>query len=304
MDRFRTVFRVAAAVAAVALLTAPSFADTEMASEGRGLVISIAGDVTVHRSDATVEVSEGFVLEDGDTIIVKSGGRCSGFTPMGEPFSLAGPAQLVLTGSVESGLVGNVASWIQNQLAQWIGESRRQPLTTRAVRGWDVAVDAPAPLLPAPNASVRPKEAKLLWSTVPGIDSYTVTVAPALGEEEVHIVRGNSMVLDNLSAGEEYVWKVRPSMESWHGEAGWRAFRVLTAEEERQLDSAVEALDDLGAGVLLLSSGLHEEAVYRLDGTVSGGEDADAARLWRAQALAEIGLYRQAYEDLMRLRGE
>jgi len=300
----RTSFvQMIAALFVIALSLTPPVS-AQQVEDGKGLVISSAGDVAVHRAGGEERVSEGFVLQDGDTIVIKPGARCVGFTPMGEPFSLDGPAQLVLTGTGDRGLVGNVASWIRTQLAQWIGESRRQPLTTRAVRQWDVAVDVPAPLVPAPNAKVRPGRASLMWSTVPGIDSYIVAIAPALGEESTRIVRGNSVVIDDLLPGEEYVWKVRPSMDGWMGEAGWRAFRVLTAEEEKQVDVAIERLDDLEAGVLLLSTGLHEEAVYRFDAVVSSGVDAAAAQLWRAQALAEIGLYQQAYEDLIQLRGE
>ena len=86
-------------------------------------------------------------------------------------------------------------------------------------------------------------------------------------------------------------------MEGWPGNASWSTFRVLKADEERELDRAIEGLDDLRAGVLLLSSGLHEEAILRFDAAMSEVPSA-AARQWRARAFSDLGLYKQACEDL------
>jgi hypothetical protein len=78
----------------------------------------------------------------------------------------------------------------------------------------------------------------------------------------------------------------------------------MTPEEETRLDQAIDALGDLEAGVLLLSSGLHEEAIYRFDAAVASPEQTRSARLWRARAFADIGLYKQAYEDMIEARGD
>jgi hypothetical protein len=77
----------------------------------------------------------------------------------------------------------------------------------------------------------------------------------------------------------------------------------MTADEEGSLEAALEDLGDLEAGVLLISSGLHEEAVARFDVVVSAGAEARSARLWRARAMADVGLYKDAYEDLMAAGG-
>lgn len=266
-----------------------------------GLIVSVTGEVQVRRAEASASASEGYVLREGDMIVVKAGARCSGFTPVGESFDLKGPAELEFAGS--GGVVEEVSSWVRLQLAEWIGESRRQPLTTRNIRDWTIPTEAPEQIIPAPEGRVRPEKSRFFWTTLSGVDRYAVTLAPATGDEQTRVARDHSIVLTDLAPGEQYVWKVHPEAEGWEGETRWRGFTVLTEEEEAQLDAALEDLDDLEAGVLLLSAGLHEEAIYRFDAASASPGLARSARLWRAQALADIGLYRQAYEDLVEARG-
>ncbi len=268
-----------------------------------GVVVSVVGNVVVERSGIRASVLEGFVLMGGDMIVLQDGAQCTGFTPQGEIFTLTGPAELQLPGLSDDGVVDDIATWVRRQLADWIGEGRRRPLTTRSAREWAVAKDAPALVIPAPDGSVRAGRSGLYWTTVPGVDRYRVTVAPDVGEELTRVVRGNTMALEELAPGAEYVWKVGVDLEGWSGQSGWRTFRVLTAEEESELGKALSDLDNLEAGVLLLSIGLHDEAICHLDAAVEAGTSDRSARLWRAQALAECGLYREAYEDLIRLRG-
>lgn len=282
-------------------LAAPSAALGETTASS-GVVVSVAGEVTIERSDGQQEATEGFALLGGDRIIVRTGARCSGFTPQGTDFELDGPSEFQIPSGKEQGLVDNVASWIRMQLSDWMGESRRRPLTTRGVRDWDNVSEAPALILPASGGAVRPSRVELRWSTVTGVDRYVVTVAPALGDEIVRTARGNTTTLDELEPGGEYIWRVAPDVADWAGGGGWREFRVLTIEEEGQLDEALVDMDDLEAGVLLLSMGIHDEAIYRFD-AAAAGDNALSARHWRAQALAECGLYREAYDDLIQLRG-
>jgi hypothetical protein len=293
---------VAVAAALVCFCQAGAASSGEQQAAATGLVVSVSGEVVIERAGGQELAGEGLVLYGGDTIVVKPGARCTGFTPMGESFEIAGPAELRLPESAEEGILSSIAGWVRLQLSEWIGESRRQALTTRSVRDWQVAVDAPAPLIPAPEGQVRANKPRFLWTVVPGIDRHVVTLAPASGEEVSKIVRGYQTIIDDLAPGEEYVWKVHPSVEEWEGESRWRSFRVMDPGEEQQLDAALRDMEDLEAGVLLLSAGLHEEAVYRFDAAVSSGMDDRSARLWRAQALAEIGLYKQAYEDLVQSR--
>jgi hypothetical protein len=273
--------------------------------ESAGVVISVDGEAVVDRAGDRQPVTEGFVLENGDVILVKTGGKCTGFTPAGEPFRLDGPAELRLPASIEHGLLDKVSRWIREQLTQWVGQTRRRPLVTRTLlRDWDVVIDTPTQLIPAPNGRVRSTEAEFYWATVPGIDSYLVTIVTADGEEMSRLVRDHGIVLNDLEPGGEYVWKVQPSVEGWHGETRWRTFTVMTPEEERTLDEAIAGLGGLEAGVLLLTAGLHDEAIYKFDATISSNEDrAPSARRWRAQALADIGLYREAYQDVIQGQG-
>lgn len=266
--------------------------------QATGLVVSLEGDVEILRGDESEPAAIGSVLCEGETLIVKPGAKCTGFTPAGSAFELQGPAELLLSSSADRSTLNSISDWVRIQLAQWIGESRRQPLATRTARDWEVQVLCPTPLVPAADGQVRQGRSRFLWTTIPGIDRYDLTLAPATGEELKRTVRGHRTAIGDLVPGEQYVWKVRPAIEDWKGESGWRAFRVMTPEEEKNLDQAIRKLDDLEAGVLLLSAGLHEEAVYRFDAALASIEDAPSAQVWRAQVLAEIGLYKEAYEDL------
>jgi hypothetical protein len=267
-----------------------------------GLIVSVSGEVEVHRGDGAASATEGYVLREGDVLVVKPGASCSGFSPVGESFEVKGPGELEFAD--RGSLAGEVSSWVRLQLAEWIGESRRQPLTTRNIRDWSIPTPAPEQLIPAPEGRVRSGKSRFFWTTLAGVDRYVVTIAPATEDEQSRSARDHSLVVTDLEPGEAYVWKVSPEAEGWDGETGWREFEVLTTEEEAQLDRALESLDDLEAGVLLLSAGLHEEAIYRFDAATAAPELARSARLWRSQALADIGLYRQAYEDLVQARGQ
>jgi len=283
-------------------LAAPAVASNETPAPS-GIVVSVVGEVAVERSNSQEMATEGFVLKGGDTIIVRIGARCSGFTPYGESFSLEGPSEFQISSGADDGLVDSVASWIQTQLTDWTGQSRRRPLTTRGVRDWVTKGEAPALILPASGGAIRPNRSEFCWSTVPGVDRYVVTVAPALGDEITRTVRGNTATLDELEPGGEYVWRVAPDIEGWASHGSWREFQVLELEDETRLDAALVGMNDLEAGVLLLSMGIHDEAICRFDAAAASSENARSARLWRAQALADCGLYREAYEDLIQVRG-
>jgi hypothetical protein len=293
-----------ATVFAVAAAAPRARADAPEPGTPAGLVVSIEGDVVVERDGEPLPTSEGFVLREGDVVLAREGGRCTGFTPFGDAFDLPGPGQLTLV-AADASMIGRASAWIRSQIADWIGESRRQPIVTRTLtRDWKIETMTPAQLLPAPNGSVRPERSVFYWETVPGIDTYEIVVVDESGDETRRMVRDHRVVLTDLSPGGEYAWKVEPSVRGWKGRASWRSFRVMGASEEKKLDDAVRTMDDLEAGVLLLSAGLHEDAVYRFDAAVSRGRQAASARRWLAQAMADIGLYREAYVDLLRSWGQ
>ncbi|MBD3348052.1 MAG: hypothetical protein GF400_02505 [Candidatus Eisenbacteria bacterium] len=290
-------------VAVLLCLICPAAAQTDVpepAAARAGVVVSVHGSVSVVRGGEEMPIAEGLVLQDGDVVLARDGARCTGFTPSGQSFDLPGPGELRLEAGGGEGMLDRVSTWVRRQLTQWIGESRRQPIVTRALtRDWDLETLTPAPLVPAADGQVRPDAAVFYWGTVPGVDSYLVTFIPEDGEEFERVVRNHRLRLDDLEPGAEYVWKVRPAVEGWTGESAWRNFRVMLPDELRDLDDALEEMGDLEAGVLLLSAGLHEEAIYRLDAAIASETQGVSARLWRAQTLAEIGLYREAYEDLV-----
>ncbi len=290
--------RTLAALSLILLILMVSWGATAERQAGVGVVVATSGDVTVRRGGSPVPVSEGSVLREGDTLGVRLGATCRGFDPVtGNAFTLDGPAEMVFAASATGSVLDAVRAWVLRQFADWVGAGRSQPLLTRGLRTWETQSPTPQPLLPPNGGRSRPGRVHLRWSTIPGIQRYEVTIALSGGAESTRLASEGSLILTGLRPGEEYVWKVRPALASWPDISAWSTFRVLTEAEEAGLEQALQDLGNLEAGVLLLSAGLHEEAVLRFD-TAVWGTEARAARRWRARAFFEIGLYKQAYEDL------
>jgi hypothetical protein len=294
-----TLRRLAIVFLLVVVLPFHETASSAQRGGGSGLIIAVEGEVRVARAGRRKPAVEGFVVEPGDTISVKTGGMCSGFGLDGSPFHITGPAELVLKALSRDGTLDKVRGFVTRQLAQWSGTSRSRSLVSRAVRDWERVVQSPATLIPGPDGAVRASEPRFFWTTIPGVDSYVVTIAPADGDEIKQTVRGHSMVAQDLEPGESYVWKVEAQRDGTHAAPNWSAFRVMTPDEEKQLKEASSELSDLEAGVLLFSVGLHDEAVYRFDAAVNAGSQRRSALRWRSQVLAAIGLDKDAYEDLV-----
>ena len=304
MSARHMVVAVLVALFILAPLSAGNAEQPGSSASGTGVIVAVTGGVTVHSGGMSRLATEGLVLEAGDTLVIQVGGTCTGFTPYGESFALEGPSELRLAASPDDGVVGQVSSWVKSQLTQWIGARHRQPLVTRSLlRHWDHEVDVPQPLIPAPDGRVRGSGSEFRWAAVSGVDAFTVLLVSETDEETERLVRGQSLTLDDLAPGQEYVWKVKAQAGEWAAESSWRSFRVMAADEEESLEAALKGLGDLEAGVLLISSGLHEEAVARFDVAVSAGADGRSARLWRARAMADVGLYKDAYEDIMAAGG-
>jgi len=267
-----------------------------------GLVISVSGEVTVSHGKGPERVTEGYALQEGDTVVVKMGAKCSGFGLGGEPFRLTGPARLILTSSTEGG-ARNIAGWIADQVAQWSGRSRSKELVSRGIRDRYRTIQAPAPLIPADDGRVRVSSSSFCWMTVEGVDQYKVTIAPVAGDESHYTVRGHEFTLDDLQPGAEYVWKVSADVGTARMSSRWSSFRVMTPEEEQQVEEAQSALSDLEAGVMLAAVGLHEEAISRLDAAVDSDTTRQPALFWRAKVFASIGLYKEAYDDITEATG-
>jgi|GEM_PF-3867655 len=296
--------RACLVLAVTAAFFALQSAHADEPQDRSGLIIGVKGDVSVVRGQVEKPAVQGSILELGDTLIVKIGAWCEGFNTLGEHFELTGPAQLATTKSVINELEGGIIGWISRQLTQWCGQSRYQALATRSVRDWDEPMESPLPLFPAPDGRVRFSESRFVWRSLPEADAYLVALALADGDEIRQRIRGHKLLKRDLEAGMEYVWKVDSEIGDGVVGSQWRQFRVLTREEEAMLDQAVANVNDLAAGVLLLSSGLHEEAILRLDAAYMSNETRSSALLWRAQAFAEVGLFQHAYADLLEAQSQ
>jgi hypothetical protein len=265
----------------------------------KGVVVSVVGDAVVERAGELHPIAEGFVLLEGDVAVLPRGTTCTVFTPSGTILGLEGPSEHLFPALSEQDLLDKVAEWIREQLASWVRKGRMRSLAVRAdPRDWEIKSDTPRQLLPAPDGRVRRSDAEFVWGAIHGIGTYVVTLASGSSDEEDLTVRGSSLKVDYLAEGEEYIWDVRPAVSEWTSERTWRAFRVMTAEDEELLDQALSDVDDLKSGVVLLLAGLHGEAIERLDAAMRRAPSVRAARMWRARALAEVGLHQEACEDL------
>jgi tetratricopeptide (TPR) repeat protein len=130
-----------------------------------------------------------------------------------------------------------------------------------------------------------------------------MTIAPEDGDEIKQTIRGHMSVRDDLEPGKKYVWKVQTQEGGSPAGSQWNSFYVLTADEARQIDESINGLSDLEAGVLLLSLGLAGEAINRFDAAVALDPSSRSAYRWRAEALAAVGLYKDAYENLVKTLG-
>jgi len=265
----------------------------------RGIVVSVAGEVTADREGERRSVTVGFVLLEGDAILLKTGARCTILAASGNVLRMDGPSEHRLVGPSEEELENPVAAWISRQIADWAGRLGERMFITRAPLGdWRIEVDVPPQLVPAAGGSARRSGVELVWGTIPGIGTYLVTLTSESGGAVSREVRGHRLEVDDLIEGEQYVWDVEPSVNGWSADRAPRSFRVMTSEDEQLLDLALDGMDDLEAGVLLLAAGRHEEAIPRFDSAARSDENGRSARLWRAAALSEVGLYAEAYEEL------
>lgn len=271
---------------------------------GAGVVVAAQGEVSVRRQQGAQPATAGFALQPGDSLVIKQGARCRGFSPVGEPFDRVGPALVVFARASEENFRSRVSRWVAQQLAQWAGQSRNRPLITRSVRDWQTAASVAAPIIPAADGCVRSSRPFLCWKTHAGIQEYTVTIASEDGAESSSTVRGHEFSPSDLVPGRKYAWRVEAEVGGGRIASAWRDFRVLAPEEEELLDSSLQDLSDLMAGILLLAMGLHDEAIGRLDAAVATADQPTAALRWRAQALAAIGLHDEAYTDILRALDE
>jgi hypothetical protein len=269
------------------------------AQSAAGVVVSVEGPVAVHRGQGPLDVGIGFPLQPGDSLVVKQGGSCAGFSPTGETFHREGPSLIVFARLNEENFRSRLTKWVARQLAQWVGSSRNRPLIARGdTETWTAEAVAVALVSPGVDGAVRSMEPALMWKTTPGVDAYTVRITGEDGEEMVETTNGSEYRPSALTPGRRYAWKVSFTAGGRELSSSWREFRVLTADEEETLDAVLEDMPHLMAGVFLLSTGLHREALERFD-RVDAGDTAGDVAVWRARALAGMGLYLEAYASMV-----
>lgn len=262
---------------------------------GAGCIVAVQGEALVVRGGLRLPASEGFALLDGDTLMVPAGASCRGFAPGGDHFRFDGPARVALA-LQEHGFEG-FRAWLARGIAQWTGKSRRQALTTRGARAWDTDAEPCRPVFPVPGGVVRVASARLCWTTIPGIDRYHLVISTVDGAESSREVVGNSTEVEGLVPGKRYLWQVSPVLENWPSSTRWSTFRVLEQSAESNLDAAVASLPPLEGAVALLATGLHAEAIDRLDEARELEPHNRSALVWRAEILTAMGRLEDAVGD-------
>lgn len=265
------------------------------AAAGAGCVVSVQGEALVVRGGLRLSASEGFALIDGDTLLVPAGASCRGFAPGGGHFQFDGPTKVAL--ALQDRAIDGFRGWLARGIAQWTGKSRRQALTTRGGRAWDTDAEPCRPVFPVSGGVVRAASARLCWTTIPRLDRYNLVIATEDGAETSRTVVGNFTDVADLVPGERYLWQVSPAMADWPASSRWSTFRVLEPSAESNLDAAVASLPALEGAVALLATGLHVEAVERLDEARNLEPDNRSVLVWRAEVLAAMGRLDDAIAD-------
>ena len=297
------VVRTLAAVIVMIMISGTCCIAAESGEE-LSIVVFVQGDVRIFRGKSPMKVVPGFAIEDGDTLFVGINSICSGLSSGGRRFEVEGSATKIFHSKKDLEGVGTMRRWISRQLTDLAGKSRIQILLARSDREWDYRVGVKQVIPPA-DGRVRQGKARFVWSAIDGIDRYTVKIENGEGGGEIRrTVNGNQITIEDLEPGQTYSWQVTPDSREFVSMAGKCAFTVLTSEQEQELDMTIGEVSDLEAGVILLSIGLHEEAMQRFDAAVTQDRLHRTACMWRAKCLESIGLHKEAYKDIMEAYGE
>jgi hypothetical protein len=272
------------------------------------VVVQAAGEVLVERSEGAREaVSTGTRLSDGDHLRLADGARAvilygSGRTRVVEA-SLAVEAEGAPE-EVGAGLFRRtVATLSQVARADARARPNRQGMI-RPIPGGAVAI------APRNGVTVRAGRPTFSWFAVPESTSYTLQLRPE-GAAPVRFDAGADTVwtlaaeLPPLARGTIYTWTVaadpsgRPAL--------LQTFRVATADEQAEVDSALAALAAAGldpesegllvAAVILRDAGFLYDARTALDRLEERGELGREARLLRAEILDSLGELDAASRD-------
>ena len=295
--------------AAILCIALSAAAYAQAPSSPSGSITGLEGELIICRHGRGPSRAElGFELFYGDTVVAAMGARCSGVTPEGEDFQLAGPGKLILKairperGQILAELLDKVRAPLFDQLIDYIGDEVIKPLVTRGgpdTGNWKYESEICAPLVPAPTGTVRASRSRFIWTPIRGVKEYELSVRSSNGQEIREIVIGNDTALEGLVDGASYDWRALPLSAANCGEPEWHPFRVMTLEQERELDAYLSGLPYLEAGWLLYQTGLYAEALDKLDTAAQNSETRRSALSWRALTLAAMGLHREAFCDYL-----
>jgi hypothetical protein len=270
-------------------------------SSGKGLIVSVSSGAKVSGRWQRADAYEGFALATGDSLTLEAGASVSGFKPTGEPFQVEGPVTLTFV-DADPQFRNRIHDWTSRQISTWSGLGEIDPFGTPARHAWEAASVEASPMVPVDGGSVRPERSRFWWKKIAGVEKYEIEVTWQDGKKTRRIrkkvKRANRLVLEDLESGREYEWIVR-TKEGKRTESHPNKFRVLTGDEKTILDEITYGLPDVMAGVLVLSAGLHEEAIQYFDAALVTDPQRRSALVWRSRAFAAVGRYEEAYRDLI-----
>lgn len=270
-------------------------------SSGTGLIVSVRGEVRVTGRWQEADAHEGLAVTIGDSLTLGAGASVMGFRPTGGPFTAQGPATLTFV-DTNPEFRNRIHDWTSRQIASWSGLNDIDPFGTPARHNWEAASVEAAPMVPVDGGGVRPERSRFWWKKIAGVEKYEIEVRWQDGKKTRRIrktvKRTNRLTLEGLEPGREYEWIVR-TKEGKKIESHANKFRVLTVEEKIILDQITYGLPDVMAGVLVLTAGLHEEAIQYFDVALATDPQRRSALVWRSRAFAAAGRYEEAYRDLI-----
>jgi len=283
--------------------TTPGAADVTgtAGATGSGLIVMVNGGVTVHGRFQAADAWEGFALAPGDSVTLATGARVMGFAPSGEPFDYEGPGAHTFT-TVAPKFRNRVYDYTRERIAAWPGLGELDPFGTPASYDWEAVATEATPMIPADGGAVRPTQSRFWWQAIEGIRRYEVEISWDDGgrtrRKRYTVSDANRLFLDDLEPGRSYEWLVR-TKDGKRLESDRHAFRVLTHDEVSTLKDITYGLPEVMAGALMLTAGLHEEAIQYFDAALTLSQYRRSTLVWRSRAFGEVGRYDAAYRDLL-----
>lgn len=268
---------------------------------GSGLIVLVSGEVKVHGRWQAADAWEGFALAPGDSITLAAGARVMGFTPSGEPFDVEGPGAHTFT-ATDPRFRNRIYDYTRQRISAWPGLGELDPFGTPAQYDWEAVATQATPMIPADGGAVRPTQSRFWWQAIEGIRKYEVEISWDDGgrtrRERYTVSDANRLFLDELEPGRSYEWLVR-TKDGKRLESDRHAFRVLTHDEVSTLKDITYGLPEVMAGALMLTAGLHEEAIQYFDAALTVGQFRRSTLVWRSRAFGAVGRYDAAYRDLL-----